>query len=421
MSAEFHDDNRSEEEKESYSFLKETIKKPPLNKKAVLLKMLKIAGLGVIFGLGACAGFSAAKPWVDSHFNNNPTSVTIPQDDKDEEEENPEETPQETQALTLDDYEEMYRQIDDVAKMAEKSLVRLSGSAGEEKTEDGQTIQGGQIEISGVIVADNGVEYLILAQNSAFQADQPVKAAFYDGNQVDVSVKKRDTALGIAVYAAPKSSLPDNTKEQIVKATLGNSNAASRGDPVIAAGMPFGADGRVGLGIISETSNTKLCIDGEYPILNTDMPGTASGSGVLLNLKGEVLGVICREEEDGGVLSALAISELKEEIELMSNGIGISYTGIEGTEVSDAVADSQEMPKGIYVSSTVPDSPAMKAGIQSGDILTEVENTKVYTMSAYRQELMDYRPGSHITIKGMRRSNDGYVDIQFEVALGSAE
>lgn len=151
------------------------------------------------------------------------------------------------------------------------------------------------------------------------------------------------------------------------------------------------------------------------------MPGTASGSGVLLNLKGEVLGVICREEEDGGVLSALAISELKEEIELMSNGIGISYTGIEGTEVSDAVADSQEMPKGVYVSSTVPDSPAMKAGIQSGDILTEVEDTKVYTMSAYRQELMDYRPGSHITIKGMRRSNDGYVDIQFEVALGSAE
>ena len=46
-------------------------------------------------------------------------------------------------------------------------------------------------------------------------------------------------------------------------------------------------------------------------------------------------------------LPTFAISELKEEIELLSNGISAAYLGINGTEVSDAVADSQDMPKGL--------------------------------------------------------------------------
>lgn len=63
MSAQFQDDDEKKEEKESYSFLKETIKKPPIDKRVATIKILKVAGLGLIFGLMACVSFFAVKPW----------------------------------------------------------------------------------------------------------------------------------------------------------------------------------------------------------------------------------------------------------------------------------------------------------------------------------------------------------------------
>lgn len=57
MSAQFQDDDEKKEEKESYSFLKETIKKPPIDKRVATIKILKVAGLGLIFGLMACVSF----------------------------------------------------------------------------------------------------------------------------------------------------------------------------------------------------------------------------------------------------------------------------------------------------------------------------------------------------------------------------
>ena len=50
MSAQFQDDDEKKEEKESYSFLKETIKKPPIDKRVATIKILKVAGLGLICG-----------------------------------------------------------------------------------------------------------------------------------------------------------------------------------------------------------------------------------------------------------------------------------------------------------------------------------------------------------------------------------
>ena len=131
--------------------------------------------------------------------------------------------------------------------------------------------------------------------------------------------------------------------------------------------------------------------------------------------------VYAGDESGYGVMSAFAVSELKEEIELLSNGVSAAYLGINGTEVSDAIADSQDMPKGIYVSSVMPDSPAMQAGIQSGDILTEIGDTKIYTLKGLKDELLDYRSGRQTVIQGKRRGSDGYVDVHFEVTLGSAE
>lgn len=421
MSAQFQDNDEKKEEKDSYSFMKETIKKPPLDKRMVLLKLLKVAGLGLVFGLMACIGFTAAKPWADEQFGNTKTSVTIPRDEQTEEEDSSEEETEQTElpVLTIENYRQMINEMNAVAANVEKSIVVIKGVP-----EDSDNSQSGESyqKYSGIIVADNGVEFLILTGGAVFQKGSPITATFYDGNEVTASLKQQDRYLGMAVYAVEKSGLSQNTSTQAKVATLGNSNLVSAGDPVIAVGAPFGTDGGVGFGMISSTGIQKYLCDGQYQILQTDMVYTSSASGVLVDMNGEIIGLIDQGEEDAsGVLSAFAVSGLKEEIELLSNGVAVAYLGVNGTEVSDAVADSQDMPKGVYVSSTMPDSPAMQAGIQSGDILTEIENTKVYTLKGLREELMDYRQGRQITIKGKRRGSDGYVEVTFEVTLGGAE
>lgn len=421
MSAQFQDDDEKKEEKDSYSFLKETIKKPPVDKRVVALKILRVAGLGLIFGLMACVGFVVAKPWVDEHIGNTRTNVTIPQDEQTEEEDETESEDGQAAvpSLTIENYQQMIDEMNRIADTVEKSVVVIKGTV--PASGDGQTAGVSQSR-SGIIVADNGVELLILTGDSIFESGKTVTATFYDGNEVPASLKQQDRNLGIAVYAVEKSRLSQNTVLQAAVAALGNSNLVSAGDPVIALGAPFGSEGGVSFGTVSGTERQQYLCDGQYQMIETDMVRVDGASGVLVDLSGEIIGLI-DEDEDGtsGVITAFAISELKEEIELLSNGISAAYLGINGTEVSDAVADSQDMPKGVYVSSVMPDSPAMQAGIQSGDIITAIGDTKIYTLKGLKEELMDYRPGRQITIKGQRRGSEEYVDVQFDVTLAGAE
>lgn len=421
MSAQFQDDDEKKEEKESYSFLKETIKKPPVDKRVITLKILKVAGLGLIFGLMACVGFGVAKPWVDEHIGNTKTNVTIPQDEQTEEEDDTESEDGQTAAppLTIENYQQMIDEMNQIADTVEKSVVVIKGTVTASADEQTDSVRQRR---SGIIVADNGVEFLILTGDGIFERGEAVTATFYDGNEVAASLKQRDRNLGIAIYAVEKSHLSQNTVLQASVAVLGNSNLVSTGDPVIVLGAPFGSEGGVSFGTISGTESQQYLCDGQYQMIETDMVRVDGASGVLADLSGEIIGLIDEGEEgSSGVITAFAISELKEEIELLSNGVSAAYLGVNGTEVSDAIADSQDMPKGVYVSSTMPDSPAMQAGIQSGDIITAIGDTKIYTLKGLKEELLDYRPGRQITIKGQRRGSDGYVDVQFDVTLAGAE
>ena len=61
----------------------------------------------------------------------------------------------------------------------------------------------------------------------------------------------------------------------------------------------------------------------------------------------------------------------------------------------------------------------MAAGIQSGDVITYIEDTKITSYDIYHSVLMRKSEGDKIIIKGLRQGADGYVDIEFNVTVGS--
>ncbi len=414
------------EEQDSYAFIQEVIKSESAVRKLTKL-VLRYVGLGLIFGFAASLAFFALKSVVETA--NNPEEVRIPEEENEADSEEGEGTVTdvgegalEAAPLTVDSYREMSQALLNVGNGVSRSLVEISaeaeGSSWIYETYDGKN------SVTGVIAADNGQQLLILAKSSILRDAQSLKAKFADGESYNVELKRKDENLGFAVFAVNKSGLKGNTLSQAGVASLGSSKGMSKGDPVIALGSPFGYSSGMGVGIIASSRNVVERADGEYGILCTDIAGTGSGTGVLANISGEVVGMIDQtisEKDSMNLLTAYGITDLKSVVELMLNGDAVPYLGIHGVTVTEAIASEQGIPRGIYVREVAADSPAMAAGIQSGDIITEIGGDDVSELSSYHAELMKCQVGSEIKVSGQRRGTYEYVDIEFTVTVGSQE
>lgn len=363
------------------------------------------------------------KPWAESAFHQNTNQVTIP---KDEENVQPKEETEQGQAnipkMTLQNQEELNEALFEVAKKAEKGVVEVRGIHGKEGwiEETYDTVN----SVSGTIIADTGVEVLILANNSVLKDAESLTCTFCDGSTYAAEIKKQDKNLGIVIFSVKKAAMNSTTLRQVSTLTLGNSNLVTQGDTLIALGKPFGYTSGISYGIASAVDKEVSFADGDYRMILSDIPGSGSGSGILINTAGEVVGMIkpnLSGSENVTTTNALAISDLKTVIELLSNGRGVSYVGITGTEITGKISEEQGLPEGVYVKNVDSDSPAMKAGIQCGDIITSVGKTKVTTQDAYQSAILEYEPGRQIELSGKRRSNNGYVEIKFTVTVGSKE
>jgi len=89
--------------------------------------------------------------------------------------------------------------------------------------------------------------------------------------------------------------------------------------------------------------------------------------------------------------------------------------------VTEKLAGEQGIPKGIYVREVEADSPAMQAGIQNGDVITEINKTDITGITGLHKQIAEAGTGTQIRIKGQRRGADGYVDVTFDVTVGSKE
>lgn len=414
-------------QEEQYSFLQETFKDEQKHKKNMHGSIWKTAGRGLLFGAAACLAFCALKPFLESRIGNNPDVVTIPTDEteeddkaKDEGQEGPEEEPV-LPSLTVDSYREMNRELYQIAVAAGKSVVEVTGIQ-EGNWEDTNFDE--KNSVSGVIFYDNGTELLMLAPSRVIKDAQGFTATFTDNSSYTATVKKQDRNLGLAVFSVVRNEVTESTWAQIQVATLGNSNIVNRGDPIIALGKQFGYAGGLGYGTVSSVRNKIVVADGEYKLLTTDIAAAENGSGILFNTNGEVIGIADQKISEGtsnALVTSYAISDIKECLELLSNGKAVPYLGIKGVEVTEELSQEQDIPEGIYVKEVEADSPAMQAGIQSGDVITKVGKTTVSTFSGYRKSLLDYLSGQPLKVSGKRQGASGYVDIDFDVTMGSKE
>ncbi len=423
------DSGQEEEKWESFSFLQETIKPKPVTTGQIVMQIVKMAIYGLIIGTAACCGFYALRPWAEETFHEEAQEVTLPADEE-EEAEPPEEETGEAEPepepeviipeLTADSYKEIMQSMYAIAKEAEKCVVSVRAS----RKDDVQNGTGAHKGAAGLVAADNGQELLIFVENSVCEGAEQWTVIFSDHTQHQAKLVKQDSNRGLAVFGVDRASLEANTWNCIQVAELGNSNISTRGDMVIALGQMFGYENGLGYGIISSKEWSYEYADGECGVITTDIAAAPGGSGVLFNQKGQVIGLVksgILGETASASANALAVSDMKQVMEMLLNGDSVPYTGISGTSVTDELSKEQKMPKGLYVTNVRVDSPAMKAGIQNGDVIQQVGEESVSGKVSYEKAVLVCKPGEDVKVKGQRLGNGGYVDVDFTVTVGSME
>ena len=309
-----------------------------------------------------------------------------------------------------------------MAKEASKSVVTV------EMVSDSTDLEslGEKTEsVSGVIVWKNLAEVLIAAPSRILDSEgTKVQITFNDGKTYEAKLKKQDKNSHLAVFSVMTPTLKDSTKKYIQAATLGNSNVVTKGMPVIALGNQFGYAGGSGYGIISTVNNYISVADRAYRVLTTDITAAETGSTILFNTDGEVIGIgdqMVTGQDSATLVTGYAISGIKEVMELLSNGNGVPYIGINGVEITEEIAKAQGIPQGIYVKGIEPDSPAMQAGIQNGDIVVSVEGETVKTLYGLGKVISKYKVSEHVKIVVQRQGAEAYAEVPFDVTIGSKE
>ena len=283
---------------------------------------------------------------------------------------------------------------------------------------------------SGIIIGENDTELLIVTNNHVVQDTVSLKITFVDDTAVDAVIKGTDTDTDLAVISVPLDQIPQETKEKIAVARLGDSDGLKVGQGVIAIGNALGYGQSVTVGYVSALNREIKTSDGNTRVLlQTDAainPGNSGGA--LLNMKGEVIGINAAKyssTEVEGIGYAIPVSGVQEILDELMNRKTRSevaeekrgYLGIQGTTVDEDAAAAFGMPKGVYVYKILKDGAAADSQLREKDIITKLDGMTVKSMQELQKFLKGYETGETIELLVQRQEDGQYKEIQIPVTL----
>jgi S1-C subfamily serine protease len=269
---------------------------------------------------------------------------------------------------------------------------------------------------SGMVIDSTG---LVLTNNHVVEGATSITVTLADGRDVDAdlvgSIPSNDVALVKVRSTKPLKAVQ-----------FGASGALRVGDPVVAIGNALGLGGTpsVTTGIVSALGRDLDASNGEHlsDLIQTDAAIYQGNSGgPLVDAEGEVVGVntaVATSQANGAAENlgfALPIDQLKPLISKLKAGGGdVRGTAFLGVRTSDleniqqAVRDRLGITtkSGAFVGEIVDGSAAQHAGLQAGDVITEIDGKKVESAADVGAMVGKLSPGDRIRITVQRDGKD---------------
>lgn len=408
-------------------FIREKIKDKPVNRKRLWYKIGTSAMCGLAFALIASVVFALVEPRIEARVASKATEgiKTEGEDTQNERVTEVTETPEVNyvpQPITMEDYQRIQTQLYSIGAMANRAIVAVQSV---ENTIDwfNNSFESEKIG-SGVIVSDTASELLILVERNVIVDPEKITIGFEGGQTVKASLKCVDTNLGLALLSVEKEALDNTTKNRVVEAKLSALTSIPSGTTAIAIGNPLGASFSIVTGAVSSLNDSYSVADKNYGLIVTDMRCASNASGILINTKGEMIGLIKSELSvfnGRDTIVAINAAELKTAIDKMLAGTTIPYTGCMLTTVTDKISKAYDLPKGAFIKAVNMDSPAMTGGLQSGDVIVKVDDSTIYTANNYSDIVFASTSGRKLKVTVKRPTGDTYNEIVCEVTVGNQQ
>lgn len=308
--------------------------------------------------------------------------------------------------------------VTSLATMVEPSVVHLDVRTGSGRRFSGSTGAGWVYDTGGHIVTNAHVvsdSNLVIAQ-------------FADGRSSQATVVGFDRFTDIAV-------LKVEAREGLFPAARGSGRRLRVGERVYAFGSPFGFKFSMTEGIVSglgRAPQTAAEFGGYTNYIQTDAavnPGNSGGP--LVDIRGRVVGMAVaiatgqdhggtsNEGQSAGIGFAIPLTTIESVVEqLVSTGfVGRGFLGIQysGGRVQAVERDGEFRGLGVPITLVVGDGPAASAGLQTGDIITQIDGQRITSTDLMRSIISSFMPGQRVSVEVWRGSEK----LEFPVALGA--
>ena len=262
---------------------------------------------------------------------------------------------------------------------------------------------------SGVIVSPAGY---ILTNNHVIEEADEIEVMLNDGRKSIAKVIGTDPETDLAILKIELTELP--------VITLGNSDALSIGDQVLAIGNPFGVGQTVTGGIVSALGRTQLGINTFENFIQTDAainPGNSGGA--LVDVNGHLMGIntaiYSRSGGSMGIGFAIPTSTARSVMEaIVRDGqVTRGWIGVEPQELSPELAESFGIlaGSGVIITGVLQNGPAAQAGIRPGDVITRVAGREVGTVAQLLSAVAALPPGTSAAVDVVRRDGKTQLNV----------
>ena len=245
-----------------------------------------------------------------------------------------------------------------------------------------------------------------------------IEVTFDDGTTAEATIVGTAETTDLAVIKVPAAA-------NLKAATFAKSEAVTVGQAVVAVGAPLGLSDTVTSGIVSNTARPVRSgsnNDAVYLAVQTDAainPGNSGGP--LVDLNGSVV----------GINSSIASTGTAEGGQAGNIGIGFAIPADVATRVADDLIKTKNSPRatlgvnldgtssdmgtrGVPLNEVIAGGAADRAGLETGDVVTKINDFATTTPDGLIAATRYYAPGSTITVTYLR----GDVTQTAKVTLG---
>ncbi|UXH79736.1 trypsin-like peptidase domain-containing protein [Roseateles amylovorans] len=255
---------------------------------------------------------------------------------------------------------------------------------------------------SGVIVSPEGY---VLTNNHVVNGASEIRVQLPDGRETEAKLVGTDPETDLAVLritvAPPLPVIHPGRAEDL-----------QVGDVVLAIGNPFNVGQTVTSGIVSALGRTQLGLSTFENFIQTDAainPGNSGGA--LVDAQGRLVGIntAIYSRTGGGSLGigfAIPVDSAYQVLEaLIKDGkVSRGWIGVITGDINAEVVETLKLSvdHGVLVKEVFKGSPAAKAGLEAGDVVTEVEGRQVRNPRELINVVAGLKPESQTVVQVQR-------------------